>query len=161
MAKYTYDLKHKIERERERDRERKRERALTWRCEDSMQRFYEGSIYGSLKMSFCYFWNFSFANIRIRIYRSLKMIFSYFWNFSFANIRITLAKNLFGTETWDLQVRFRSRVAFHNWCFKHYHYFILTLIRVTDRKFWWNEIASSRTRNFEVNGHSFTWIFQK
>ena len=60
-----------------------------------------------------------------------------FLEFNFANIRMIFAtEKIFGTETSDLQVKFCSKVAFNSWCFSHFHYFILRLIRVTYRKFW-------------------------
>ena len=54
-------------------------------------------------------------------------------------------------ETSNLQVTFSSRIAFYNWCFQHYHYFKICLIRILNKKFWWNEIVSSTTRNFVIN----------
>ena len=55
------------------------------------------------------------------------------------------------TEPSNLQVKFHSKIAFHDWCYWHYRYFILRLIRVTLTKFWWNELTSSRTRYFVIN----------
>ena len=52
-----------------------------------------------------------------RIYRSLKMQFCYFRNFDFSSLRMTFAKKIFGTETSNLQGKFYSKVAFHNWYF--------------------------------------------
>ena len=43
-------------------------------------------------------------------------------------------------ETSNLQVKFFSRAAFHNWYFQQYHHFILRLIRVIYKKFWSNKI---------------------
>ena len=57
----------------------------------------------------------------------------YFHNFGFSNHRLTFAKKL-GTETSNVQVKFFSRVAFHNWYFQHYCYFILHLIRAAYAK---------------------------
>ena len=54
-------------------------------------------------------------------------------------------------ETSNLQVKFCSRIAFYNWCFQHYHYFKICLMRISNKKFWWNEIVSSTTRNFVIN----------
>ena len=96
------------------------------------------------------------TKVCFRINRFLIMLFCYFWSFDFSNLRITFAKKkLFVAETSNFQVKFCSMVAFLYKYFKHYRYFILPLIRRTNRKFWWNEIASSRKTT------SFTWIFQK
>ena len=53
-----------------------------------------------------------------------------------------------GTETSNLQVKFHSRIAFQNWYFPHYRCFMLRLLRLPNRKFWRNKIASSMARNF-------------
>ena len=57
------------------------------------------------------------TKVCFKIYGSLKMTFCYLWNFDFANLRMTLAKKLFGTETSNFQVKFHARVAFHKFCF--------------------------------------------
>ena len=67
------------------------------------------------------------------------------------NIRRAVILPWICTEPSNLQVKFHSKIAFHDWCYWHYRYFILRLIRVTLTKFWWNELTSSRTRYFAIN----------
>ena len=64
------------------------------------------------------------------------MLFYLFWNFDFSNLRMTLVKELFSTETSNLQIKFYPKIAFQNWYFQHKRYFILRLRRVTYTKCW-------------------------
>ena len=58
--------------------------------------------------------NLGQAKVCVKIYGSLKMPFCYIWNFGFSRLRMTLTKKLFSAETLSRQFKFQSRVAFNN-----------------------------------------------
>ena len=60
------------------------------------------------------------------------------------------------TETSNLQVKFHASSAFHKCYPQHYLFCVISLIRVTYAKFWWNKIASLTTCNFVISKNPLT-----